>query len=351
MQSIDTTDPDALSLDQLRRVQRTLERRARVADHHRLLAVGFAPPRAGGSPGRGITAQLLVQRRYTGGTEPARRAAPASVASVRVHDRSAGCYHLVRLPTELVPVAAEPQPVGTAVRDGPRHATSAAVIRWTTVTPPPADPTAIQPDDPRWRWGLLCVAHLLGGGERHEVQIDRAQGCGGSPATIEGHVVAAGRLPGGPDAALLETGLDRLWLSGLLPDPAAPSLQTATDRDLLHWIHHGVGGYAHQHGRLVRWRLQTYLPQQTIRGLGRLRHLMRFAVDDAAADQPAAADGKPFGPGTSGSILVAAGAPLAMQVAAEAPLYRVAYAQLFQAITPWIGSALGASRVALVRVF
>lgn len=340
MERIDPADPDSLSLDDLQNIQRTLERRVGSRDPANIIAVGFGPKRRGEEIEKGLAARFLV-RRKRGKVPIARRIQP--VEPVRLLEPAAARYRQLLLKTDVVQTR-RPHPVGVRVRDGARAATTAAVIRWTTRQPPPLDPRPDDPDDPRWRWGLLTVAHLFDGKIRREGQIERIDACGGQPATIEGSVVAAGRLPGGPDAAVMETGLDRLWLSGFLPDPTVGPLPIAAEADVMEWIREGTSGYIHPAGPVRRWRFATYLPEQTIPALGRLRHVIEFHADSADHHL------QPFGPGSSGSILIAAGAPAGMQVAAERPNYRTGYAQLFAATGPWLRERLAATRVVLVRV-
>lgn len=345
METVDPTDADSLSLDDLRHLQRTLQRRVGSRDAANIVAVGFGPKSRGGETQEGLAARFFVRRKKSRVAE-SRRIQP--VEPVRLFDRRQGRYRQLQLATDVVQIR-PPAPVGVAVRDGTRRATTAAVIRWTTRRPPPPDPQSGDPGDARWRWGLLTVAHLFDGrapvaSSAREVKVDRVDACAAQPPAVDGAVVAAGRLPGGPDAAVMETGIDRLWLSGFLPDPSAHHPRLAAEADVLRWIHQGTDGYVHRAGPVRRWRFATYLPEQTIPGLGRLRHMIQFhsdAVDDAL---------QPLAPGTSGSVLVAGGVPAGMQVAAQSPDYQIGYAQLFAASWPWVRERLAATRVVLVRV-
>lgn len=296
----------------------------------------------------GLAARFIVQQKKS---DPPESERIPTVARVRLFDRSSGRYRKLELPTDIVE-GNQPRPVGVRLFDGSRMATTAVVLRWTTRTPPPPPPSSDAPNDPRWRWGLLSVAHLFAGPRsglrRAEPRVERAVVCGAGPATIEGSLVAAGRLPGGPDAAVVETGLDRLWLSGFLPQPAASPVQVAELGELRRWIREGVSGYSHGAGAVTRWRFAMYLPEQSIAGLGRLSHLIRYTAEDSQASELQLA--APFGPGSSGAALVAGGAPLGIQVAAENPAYRTGYGQAFAAILPWLSQRLGATEVAVVRI-
>lgn len=340
MEAVDPADVGALSLDDLQNIQRTLERRVGSRDASNIIAVGFGPKCRRGETEKGLAARFLVRRKKRDVAE-SRRIEP--VEPVRLLDRSKGRYRQLLLKTDVIQTR-RVRPVGVRVQARARVATTAAVVRWTTRQPPPPDPQSGDPHDPRWRWGLLTVAHLFDGATGREGQIERVDACGGQPATIDGSLVAAGRVPGGPDAAVMETGLDRLWLSGFLPDPVVHPPRLATEADVLEWIRDGTSGYVHGAGFVRRWRFGMYLPEQTISGLGRLRHVIRIHAD------PQDRDLRPFAPGTSGSILVTAGVPAGMQVAAESPSYQTAYAQLFQATAPWLRESLGATHAVLARV-
>lgn len=359
MEEVDPADPESLTLEDLRNLQRSLERRAAKRDAANVLAVGFGPKMTRGEMLPGFAARFLVQQKTD--RISARQQIPA-VERVRLFDKSSGRFRKLALPTDVIQ-GKWPRPVGVRLFDGTRQATTAAVLRWTTRTPPPPPPSRADPSDPRWRWGLLTVAHVFAGRwsiglrrsglppvevGRAQPRVERAVACGNGPAMIEGSLVAAGRLPGGPDAAVVEAGLDRLWLSGLLPKPAAEPLQIAAEGDLLRWIREGVRGYAHGSTTVTSWRFAMYLPEQAIPRLGRLRHVIQFTADDppiAAPESPA-----PFGPGNSGSVLVAGGVPLGIQVAGESPGFRTGYAQAFTAIQPWLVRSLGATEVMLVRI-
>lgn len=358
---VDAADLEGLSLDELRKLQRSLERHAAKRDAANLLAVGFGPKIRRGEMVPGLAARFVVRQKQAAVPEP-RRIPP--VARVRLRVASSGKFRQLILPTDIVE-GSPPRPVGVRLFDRSQVATAAVVLRWTTRTPPPPPPSSDDPDDPRWRWGLLTVAHLFAGhrSSGHLAQpraaqprAERATVCGDGPRFIEGTLVAVGRLPGGPDAAVIETGLDRLWLSGFLLQPAAGPLRVAERGELSQWIRHGGSGYVHGPGTVERWRFAMYLPQLTIPGLGRLRHLVQFTADDSLGSEAGSiAVSKPprpapFGPGSSGAALVAGGVPVGMQVAAESPGFRTGYAQAFTAITPWLEKALAATEVAVVRV-
>ncbi|WP_164103857.1 hypothetical protein [Candidatus Laterigemmans baculatus] len=378
---VDAADLEGLTLDDLRKLQRSLERQAAKRDAANLLAVGFGPKLRGGTFLPGLAARFVVRQKQAAVPEP-RRIPP--VARVRLRHPSTGKFRKLEFTTDIVE-GAPPRPVGVRLFDRREVATAAVVLRWTTRTPTPPPPSRDDPDDPRWRWGLLTVAHLFerrrSGADVVNPRAPRSQGprsqgpqprapqpraeraivCGEGPRLIEGSLVAAGRLPGGPDAAVVETGLDRLWLSGFLPQPAAGPLRSAEPDELSQWIREGASGYVHGPGTIERWRFAMYLPQLTIPSLGRLDHLVQYIADDSPGPsagstagpkppRPAPFGPAPFGPGSSGAAVVAGGVPLGIQVAAESPGFRTGYAQTFTAIAPWLEKTLGATEVALVRV-
>jgi hypothetical protein len=165
----------------------------------------------------------------------------------------------------------------------------------------------------------------------------------------------------------VETGLDRLWLSGLLDRPDVASIEIAEAKQMLRWIHGGTQGNhlaAQTNGQrdstsnpaidrprgaipAVRWRWETYYPTWQATTLGRLRQVIRFRVVPAETSMP---HRLPFGPGTSGAAITAGGIPIGMQIAAEAPHFEVGYAQSFEASLGWLRRRLRCTRLSIVQL-
>ncbi|TWU37006.1 hypothetical protein Poly41_31320 [Novipirellula artificiosorum] len=300
-------------------------------------------------PALPVVAQFDVCRKRTDATPPQRI---EKVEPVRLRDRCRDTYDSLRLPTNVVEVGSV---VPTAVRISTEaaYASTAVVVRWTRVRPLPPPPSDAV-EDPRWRWGVLTVSHLFTGnsadGKRRAAKVRRLAACGDGPDAIRGRVIARGRIPGGPDVGLVETGLDRLWLSGFLPRVAAPAIDLVSESELLRWIRKGTDGNFFAIGKSVGWNWRTFYPQLSIQGLGRLRHIFRYEAKPSGVTQPTSSDRHPFVVGTSGGILVSGGIPVGIQVAAMAPEFRIGYAQSFTASIPWLGQQLKASSLAVVNV-
>lgn len=339
-----------LNLDRLRRIQATLNRRGYLRDKQNIRCVGFAPVRLDRTDLSGIslpavTAQFDVRRKHiqVPDTKRVNRLEP-----VRLLDRSTQRYEQLTLVTK-VEQTGEVVPTGVRIEAGSEFATTSAVVRWTKAVPIPEIPTEQAPDDPRWRWGVLSVAHLLAQGlsaksGKHRTKIERPATCGVGPNSIHGHVIARGRVPGGPDISLIETGLDRLWLSGLLIRPNDPTIRPADENQLLTWVMHGTDGVLLGDGQThpVSWR--TYYPELSIDRLGKLEQVVRYEVV-GQEEVPI-----PLGPGSSGGVLVAGGIPIGLHVAAIGPHYRIGFAQTFQLSLTWLGARLQASALQLVRL-
>ena len=334
-------------------------RRVMDRDPDNIQSVGFAPlaahkPAPSGAATLPVMAQFGVRRKRKQVAEAKRISA---IESVRLLDRSAQRFDEIDLVTdveETTPVV----PTGVRISTEAAHATTAVVIRWTTIQPVPPPPESdAGPQDPRWRWGVLTVSHLFAGsdsGRGQSAEVQRKAACEDGPEVIRGRAVARGRIPGGPDAALVETGLDRLWLSGFLPRIGVAPIQPATERSLLKWIASGTAGVFFAAEVSCRWRWRTYYPQMHIDGLGHLKHVVRYELDgegsgrdDAASHPP---NVKPLGPGSSGGVLVSGGIPLGIQVAATKPRFQVGYAQMFESSLPWLKSRLRASSLAIVNI-
>lgn len=331
-----------LSLADLGRIQRSLTRRVVARDEANIVGVGFGPKRRNGQAQPGIAARFLVRHKRAR-VPKSRSIAPTE--PVRLLDRSRRRYEEFVFATDVIE-APPPRPVGVSLQQPRNRGTTAAVMRWTSQNPVPEDLSVENFQDPRWRWGLLTVSHMFAEHDTGTAAIRRISFGADQPLSIEGRLVAAGRLPGGPDIALLETGLDRLWLSGFLPTPNTRSFATADEPDILRWIRSGLQGYAHGPGRTTAWRLELYLPEQVLPTLGRLEHLIMVAAEGPAPDrQPH------FRPGTSGAVFAGAGLPAGLQIAAVAPGYDLAYAQLFLSSLPWLRQQLKARRLGIVRVF
>ncbi len=342
------SEPNPLSLDRLRRLQSTLSQRAAQRDAENILQVGFAPKRSDRPnldplQSLPITAQFDVERKLQ--RVPSERKVPP-VESVRLLDRSTRSYLQLGLHTDVL-ITGNIVPTGVRVESGANHATTSVVVRWTKSLPAPAIDSMEQAQEPRWRWGVLCVAHLfnhLSPSVAASAKVERQTTCGVGPESVSGAVIARGRIPGGPDISLIETGLDRLWLSGLLPKPNAPQLQSASEWQLLDWIARGTQGSFFADGVTQNWQWQTFYPELQIDSLGRLKHIVRYQVSDSSTSS------SPFGPGSSGGVLVAGGIPIGLQCAAISPDFRVAFAQSFDVSLKWLQNRLRATTLQIVHL-
>ncbi|TWU38960.1 hypothetical protein Q31b_40380 [Novipirellula aureliae] len=334
-----------MSFDALRRLQQTLMQRATKRDCENIRSVGFSPGLSVVGNAYGIRAQFNVTRKLKRVLE-SRRINP--IESVRLLDRKTGRYRVLELSTQVRQVR-EVVPTGVTITTEVERATASLVVRWTTVRPVPAMPDAHQPDDPRWRWGLLTVSHLFvgrGGTDRRDrAKIRRVAVCGNGPQTIRSRVVIRGRIPGGPDVALVETGWDRLWLSGFVREIGSPPLEIATAKDLRRWVSAGTSGEFVGDGVSFPWSWQTYYPSLSIPGLGRLEHIVAYKI---ASNQDASK--KPFGPGSSGGAITTEGLVTGLQVAAAPPRFDLGYAQTMDISFAWIGKQLRASALEVVAV-
>ncbi len=342
------TAPPALNFDRLRRIQATLSRRGAERDGENVRAIGFTPQRSDRpaelpDSGLPVTAQFDVLRKLKRVSDD-KRIEP--VEAVRLLDRDSRQYHQLALST-AVRQTGEVVPTGVRVGFGSEFATTSLVVRWTTTVPVPALPTAEEAEDPRWRWGLLSVSHLFAteqSGRPTRARVERRTLCGVGPAEIQGRLIARGRVPGGPDVSIIETGLDRLWLSGFLIDPSSPSIVPADEPRLLQWVTLGTNGSFLGDGVQHAWTWQAYYPVLAIDQLGKLEQVIRYEVN--GGDSIVA----PFGPGSSGGVVMAGGIPIGLHVAAMRPDYRVGFAQTFQVSLAYIRKQLRASTLQIVSV-
>lgn len=342
-----------LTIDRLRRIQATLTRRIAPRDSQNIVAVGFSPASRAECPepklSLPIKAQFDVLRKQK--TVPEKRRI-AAVEAVRLLDRQTKSFDEISLPTGVQAVRTV-VPTGVRIQTEQEHATTSLIVRWTKAQPVPALP---QDDDwnenPAWRWGVLTVAHLFAYKVGTQTPVPRARvrrvaHCDVGPSSISGRLVARGKVPGGPDLALVETGLDRLWLSGFLPRVASAAIAVASENELVRWTSAGTQGSYIGTGVPHRWRWQTFYPELKIDGLGRLVGIVRYEYLPASHASDAK---KPFGPGASGGVVVAGGIPIGVQVAAMHPEYRVGYAQTFWATLPWLKKKLAASALEIAHV-
>jgi len=336
-----------LSLDALRRMQATLTQKGQQRDGENIRAVGFAPVKStsgwiGGEHSMPVTAQFDVRRKWAD-ISPDQRIEPWE--SVRLLDRESRHYQRLHLRTDVV-TTGDLVPTGVRISVGRAFATASVVVRWTKLVPVPPAPTENAPQDPRWRWGVLSVAHLFADRPptSSAVQIERRKTCGSGPQTIEGRVLARGRVPGGPDVSLIETGLDRLWLSGFIPRLNAPVIAPAQESHLLQWISRGTTGVFLGDGVMYGWSWRTYYPQLAIETLGNLQQVVRYELN-AEHVSPT-----PLGPGSSGAVLVAGGIPIGLHIAAERPDFRVGFAQTFAVSLSWLSKQIRASQLAIVGI-
>ncbi len=352
-----------LTLERLQRIQATLERRVAARDPDNIRQVGFAPQLAPESVHREpsappatdtvatdtshalnlpITAQFDVRLKLQ--RLPSHKRIE-SFEAVRLLERTSRSYLTLKLATDVLQTE-EILPTGVRVQSGDDYATTSSVVRWTKVAPMPPIANVEDAQDSRWRWGVLTVAHLFHkpGSPASVTRVERLASCGLGPDTVRGQVIAQGRVPGGPDISLIETGLDRLWLSGMLPQPAGPSLRIAGERQLLPWIAHGTVGTYIGDGAAHPWQWQTFYPQLSIPQLGRMRHIVRYRC---TAEHTSV---QPFGPGSSGGVIVAGGIPIGLQVAATSPSFQDAFAQCFDVSLIWLKKQLRATALDLVHL-
>ncbi|TWT55736.1 hypothetical protein [Allorhodopirellula solitaria] len=337
--------PASLSLDCLRRLQQTLQRRVASRDAENVRSVGFSPLQSGDSGDAVVQARFDVNRKRKR-VPPGKRIEP--VEPVRLLDRSTSTYRELELPTQIRQTGSI-LPTGVSISTEEGRATTSMVVRWTTVRPTPSRPDARQPDDPRWRWGLVTVSHLfVGRGDldsQSRAAVRRVAACGDGPDAIRSRVAARGRIPGGPDVAIVETGWDRLWLSGFLPEIGLPPLAVVTGEDLARWASTGTSGDFVGDAIAVPWYWDAFYPTLAIPTLGRLQHII--AYESVPSDERRRS---PFGPGSSGGVLVAGGLVLGVQVAAMRPEFRVGYAQSFDISLQWLRKKLHATALDCVNV-
>ncbi|MCA9156873.1 MAG: hypothetical protein KDA72_01020, partial [Planctomycetales bacterium] len=186
------TGSKPLSFDRLRRLHATLSRRVAQRDVDNILQVGFAPQRTDRTAINSlqslpVTAQFDVQRKLQR-VPSERKVAP--VESVRLLDRRSHCYLQFDLQTDVL-TTGNIVPTGVRVESGEDYATTSVVVRWTKVVPVPVIDTIDQAQDPRWRWGVLCVAHLFA---KHstattaQARVERQNTCGVGPESVRGSI-------------------------------------------------------------------------------------------------------------------------------------------------------------------
>lgn len=342
-----------LSPDSLRRVQDTLQRRVVARDPGNILAVGFAPASSSKQEASTALSDPRIVAQFTVAKKRKRVAAEKKiqpVEAVRLLNRDTRSYQELHLGTDVVETG-EILPTGVGISTTDEQASTALVARWTTVQPVPPRPTRQRADDPRWRWGVMTVSHLfVGRGSRSaktRARVRRVAVCGDGPDLVKGRVVRRGRIPGGPDIALVETGWDRLWLSGFLPEVELPPLLIPSESDLTRWASRGASGSFIGDQVTHRWTWQAFYPALSIPTLGQLQHMVSYRAKATSGQE---ATRQPFGPGSSGGIVIADGVVLGMQLAAMGPEFDIGYAQTLDVSFAWLKKQLRATALELVHV-
>lgn len=349
---MDSTAGTGLTLDCLRRIHATLLQRRPDSSALQVRSVGFVPhgSQSASPADKSKHFDMLVQ--YD--VQPASESEPveplASWQLVRLRDRQSGRYRQLEVKVQPKVTGGGVVPSGVRIDAENDFATTSVVVCWTKALPTPPLPTEAKPDDPRWRWGIISVAHLFAapqGAGHGAARIARRVNCRIGPANVAGRVVARGRVPGGPDISLIETGLDRLWLSGFIDHIAAPAIAAANESQLLRWISQGADGLLLGNRVVVPWRWQAFYPELAIDGLGKLKHVVSYEVPDAKTTPPPQMMA-PLGPGTSGSVIVAGGIPIGLHVAARQPDFRVGYAQSLDLSLAWLKQQTQASHLRII---
>lgn len=314
-------------------------------DAENIRSVGFSPAPPGSATESTVQARFDVVRKRKR-VSPSKRI--EAIEPVRLLDRSTATYRELALPTR-VRQTGEVIPTGVAISTEDDRATTSAVVRWTGVRPTPPRPDKQTPDDPRWRWGLMTVSHLfVGRGDQDchtRAVVRRVAACGDGPDAIGSRVAARGRIPGGPDIAVVETGWDRLWLSGFIPEIGLPPLTIVSGQDLSRWTRTGTSGNFVGDEVVAPWTWQAFYPTLSVPTLGRLQHIVAYKHASKQTDS-----GAPFGPGRSGGVLVASGLVLGVQVAAMRPRFDVGYAQTLDVSLAWLKKKLRATALECVHV-
>ncbi|MEM9587504.1 MAG: hypothetical protein AAGA03_09495 [Planctomycetota bacterium] len=336
------TDGQPWTLEQLARVQATLERRVAARDPQNIHAIGFGPIKRSRASDPAFAAHFLVHHKRQ---RVSKAKAIQPTESVRLRSRATGGFLRVEVITK-VRESGSPVCTGVSVASVSGQATTSAVVRWATLDPPPKLPRDEDPNDPNWRWGVLTVSHLFVSDRSGGVgRVERVATCGQGPEEVQGRVVARGRIPGGPDVALVETGLDRLWLSGFLPRPSRSQVPTADEGDLLRWTQEGAQGEVLGDGTIGQWTFQLLHPELKIDRLGTLKNVIRVESGNAPDKGE-----EPFAPGTSGSVMTSSGRAAGLQVAAIRPDYRIGFVQAFETSLPWLRTKLKATAFAVVQL-
>lgn len=330
---------DIPSISELGRIQSTLLQRWRGLDPENLIGIGFGTKQVDGQSTDAFSIRILVKRKQK--SPPKQRRFPESVTARCLQD--CGTRFLsYRIATDIEQ-AHPPRLSGTDIITAPdvgnslsSRATVTTVVGWK------------KGNDQRW--GLISVGHFLGSRRTKKVPdtvvIERVTACSGQPATIEGTIRLRGTRSNHPDASLIETTFDRLWLSGFIDTPKPKPLFIVDAEEVARWIPSDVTGYWYGNREVKQWRLDTYLPTLMIPGIGRVDHMLRFKIDDVSAPQSPS-----LIPGTSGASLIQGGRPLGMQIAAEAPRFNFGYAQLWWHILPFLKEKTNADSLSLLRVF
>lgn len=347
-------DPTDLTLDDLLKIQRILQRRARRRDSQNHQAIGFGPRIRDNHQLPGLCARFFVHRKKKRVNNE--RRIPEQ-ESIRWRSTTTGRWRSLQLATDVCQCIT-PLPSGVEVRSAQQRATSSLLVAWSTsLVTHLSSESPLDLTDSRWRLGLVSVAHAfpsLRTNRRHsgnqlnfKPQIERFVHCDRQPTHIPGALIVRARLPGNPDCALLETNYESLWLSGFLPQASSLTqfLPAVSLDDINRLIEHGGQGYLNSLRKTVRWRFDAYFPERHVDGIGVQQQVIQVQTS-APENHPA-----PFLPGTSGAILTDGGSPLAMQFAANRPHFDVALAQLLSHSLTWLQATLNATQLGIVGVF
>src|SRR6056297_3566805 len=132
MRHHDVDDCGDLTLADLVRIQQTVMRRVAARDRDNIWAIGFGPKMVGRCAVESLSVRFLVRRKKE--RLATTRRIPARLV-VRLRDPTSGRYRALRLTTDVEP-ARPPRASGVTVRIGQRTATTALVVRWSTLRQP-----------------------------------------------------------------------------------------------------------------------------------------------------------------------------------------------------------------------
>ncbi len=307
---------DDLTIDEMRRIQRTLRKRFHVGRRTNIIDIGFgaALKRGRFQPNRGLCLSFLVRHKKT-----PRRMRDRIPPSVEVRVKRGRRFQKLEFPTDVVAVGGLTA-TGRRLEYRTRHVTTGVIVAWR------------DSGNTQLSWGLLTVGHVfprLSGipPSRRKVKVVTTRG------NFFGELVAKSDRDNGIDAAIALVERQELIAKKLMTNSQAGRRIVPRPLARLQRDRRKTGATLRTAGKRS-FLVHAFFPRLRIPDVGELDCVVSAMAPTAGT----------FAQGTSGTSWLIVNQAACLQVAGRAPDYRQGFGQALSVIIDWAASELQQQR-------